>query len=237
MDDEIAAMNLTPVEGPLPHVVAMAFAKTDDVNERLKHCLDPERIATLLPNFPPQAVSEVGVSGKPMGEVIAGDLSIERYQTRFANGDARILFVVRTDDGPKVDWEAYARHSRALTHWLEETENPSIKRTEESAEVRIQAIPDSYYNFRFADERLWRAYRLTSPDLEQEAVTAYAAAGSVTERILTRELTAEKRMTLQLKSHPDDARRRQFEIEKVLAVGWVKSKGDFEARWQRENSD
>ena len=61
---------------------------------------------------------------------------------------------------------------------------------------------------------------------------AYIAADSVSAQIL-KQATAggAQRVTLQLRSRPQDALRQQYEIERVLAVGWVKGEGDYELEW------
>lgn len=230
LDKEFEALASDPVGGPLPHEVAMAFAKTSEVAARLKLCRDPGRIEALLPSFSEQAVSEIALSGLPRGEVIAEGLSIHRFELLFKGGYTRLLFVVRTDEGPKVDWESYARSCEPLQDWQNEARDPNFARGEESASVRVHVDRGHYYNFRFGSDDEWQSYQISSPDLE-EGVTAYAREGTATAAVLERVISGKKRMTLQLRSRLDDARKQQFEIERVHAVGWVTTEGDFEKRW------
>lgn len=230
IETEIALMDLKLDEGPQPYDIALKFVTTADPAERLQMARDPERVAALIPEFPEQAVSEIASHITPMGEVLAGQLSIARFKAHFERGKSRILFVIRTEEGPLVDWEAFARHSDALQRWMKEAKASGSSQTVETAEVRIHAIQDSYYNFGFSDESKWRSYQIAGPDLDEIAV-GYAEVGSKTARILDELLAVEMRMTLEIKSSPENARKRQFQIEKVLAIGWVKGEGDFEEKW------
>ena len=226
--------------GQLPEELAHKFTHTSDPQERLKLCRDPKRVTNLLASFPAQALSEVPRSVIPMGSAMVGTLSYERFAVTFSNGENRLLCVVRTDEGPKIDWEAYARHGNAFSSRIEENKTakagqkapPNLAETR-TAEVRVFASSSNYYNYRFSDDKAWRSYSLSSPDWEG-VVTAYAAAGSITARILDQALRHARgahRVTLQLRSRPQDALRQQFEIEKVSAVGWVRPEGDFEDNW------
>lgn len=235
IDQEIEGMNFGPVSDVLPHEVAMSFAMTADPQERLQHCRNPKQVAALIPEFSQQALSEIGVSGSPMGESNTHGLEVQRFKVVLEGGDTRMIFVVRTDEGPKVDWEAYAMHGQGLKRWIHEAQNsPQSTRKEETAEVRVFAIRDRYYNYRFSDESLWHAYKIGNTDLGT-AVTAYAKAGSTTAKILSQEVVTEKRLTLQLRSRTEDARNGQYEIERILAIDWVEPEGDFEENWQRKN--
>lgn len=316
LDGESASVASEWIVGPLPEEVAHSFTQTSDPKERLRWCRDPERVTPLLARFPEQAVSEIPSSVVAMGSISAGLLSYERFAVTFANGESRLLSVVRTKEGTKVDWEAYARFSDALTLWNEEAKSlrkrealvdqsrrsladaerlvaqqvaampkpPKGKVTAEQAqeaekerlnqarrvklareketaareelaavaaaqealsdgsaetavessdEVRVFISATNYYNFRFSDDQVWRAYTLSSPDLE-ELVTAYVAPDSLSARILEEAVTmsqGHQRVTLQIRSRPEDAFRQQYEIERVLAIGWVEGEGDYETSW------
>ena len=236
-EEEVAALNFPPAEGDLPLDVADKFLQTSDPLERMKYARDPQRIAQILSSFPEQARSEIPTDTRLFDNFVNEEPGVQRIETVFKDGTYRSLFIVRTPEGPKVDWEAYARWSNALQKWTAEAADPDFQRGEESAVVRVFINIEFYYNFRFSDEEVWKSYRIKSRDLP-DSVTAYAKADSVAAKILSTELDTEgKRMTLQLKSLPDDVRRKQFEIEKVLAVGWVIPSQDFETQWLRENAD
>lgn len=228
LDQEFEALLPGLEAGPPPHEVAIAFVKTSDLAERLRLCREPQRVASLLSTFPAQAVTEIAVSGIPIGEVIAQDLLVHRFEVLFANGEKRILFVVRTPEGPKVDWEAFARSCSPLQRWMNEIPDQRQPQ-EETAEVRIHLDLEEYYNYRFGDDE-WQSYLMTSPDLE-EGATAYVRRGTPSAKILQNTITAKKRVTLLLRSRPDDSQKKQFEIASVRAVGWVKAEGNFEERW------
>ena len=120
LDKEFGSLAANLYSGRLPEEVAQFFTQSSDPYVRLRWCRDPERVASLLASFPEQAVSEIPKSVEPMGGISAGVLSYERFAVTFANGENRLLCVVRTDEGTRVDWEAYARSSNALTLWSAE---------------------------------------------------------------------------------------------------------------------
>ena len=241
---------------PLPEKVAQNFTQSTDPQARLQWCRHPAMTANLLENFPEQALSEVPTSLNEMDSITTSTgLFFHRFSATFANGDRRLLALVHTDDGPKIDWQAYARHSQALQNWtkqartakgeksgaekafadLEKELPTSGNDTSTTAEVRVFLSPANYYNFRFSDSERWAAFTLTSPDLD-ESPTAYAKIGAVTGELLSKVLTGSQptRMTLHLERTLEDASRGQYKIKKVLAVGWLKGNGDFEAHWQSQ---
>lgn len=227
---------------PLPREIAENFTQSMDPQVRLQWCREPKTLSGLLDQFPGQALKEVPFSIEEIDEVTTGtDLLFHRFTATFSNGDRRLLAVVETDQGLKVDWEAYARHSRALQRWtaqaraarasagLEKASPAPDAETPETAEVRIFLSPSNYYNFHYNNSETWTAYRIESPDIEG-TLTAYAENGTPTADLLRATLTRPQptRLTLLLENRPQHALKDQFLIRKVLAIGWVKSGQEFD---------
>lgn len=234
LEEEFSAVSLSPAQKENQLIeVATAFIASPTPEERLQYARDPERVSQLLSEFPKQALSELPIDSKMSIDAISADMAVQRIDTIFRDGSSRSLYLVRTEEGPKVDWEAYARHSNALQRWTAEAGDLNFQREPETSEVRVFLSIENYYNFRFSDDEVWMSYRISSPDLE-DTVTAYARKGSTTAQILDEALGYEKkRVTLQLMSTIDDARNKQYQIEKVSALGWAKTEENFETSWLR----
>lgn len=236
LEEEFANLELGPDEtGGFPIEFAETFLNTSDPQERLKYVRDPEKVAQLFPSFPEEALSgipnrtEVVVSFSSIGT------SIHRIDAFFDNGGARSLYILDTNEGLKVDWESYARHSNALQEWGQNS--GTSERKEESVVARVKIGIENYYNFRFSDDEDWMSYRLESPDLD-DSFTAYAKKGSTTSKFLEWFVASqERRITLQLRCRSEDARNKQYEVEKVIAMGWVITKDDLEDFWLRNFSE
>ena len=192
--------------------VVESFTQATDPKERLQWCRNQEKTAQMLASFPEQALSEVPTELKSLGNaVVDTGLFLNRYMANFANGDRRLLVLVETEEGPRVDWECYARHSSA--EW-----SSILQGAEKEAVVRVFIAPSTYYNYRFRDERKWLSFTLTSPDIDK-SIAAYCARRSEVAELLKR-LKRGQRVTLKLKLDESIPDTRQCEISEVMAIGW-----------------
>jgi hypothetical protein len=122
----------------------------------------------------------------------------------------------------RVDFEALARK---CVPRIEEFLAQEI----ESAQVRVFAVRDNYYNGRFADEQAWKCYSLTSPELET-SLFAYAKLGSPQAEAMDMIFSQDEkrqRVTLEIR-RVEPRNSRQFEISQVLAEGWVLTERSFD---------
>jgi len=146
---------------------------------------------------------------------------LESVLVTFANGGNRIAFL--SPDANKqwrVDFDGFARYV-----------HPSWKKilegTAGEATVRVQVIPDNYYNGTYQDERSWACFAMPSPD-HQTLIFGYAARGTPQHAALVSTMNrAERsaqgglqRMTLMIR-HSGSGDRRQFEITRVLSDDWA----------------
>lgn len=95
--------------------------------------------------------------------------------------------------------------------------------------VRIFVAPDSYYNGIYADESLWTAYALSSPEVTN-LLYGYAKRGSSQEKALKRILASEEpfhSVTLRIKKNSESGPR-QFEISRVVAENWIIGESNFD---------
>ena len=73
------------------------------------------------------------------------------------SGGRRLLYVVGTDEGPRVDWDAYVRYGTAA--W-------ELFLQGEVAEATVRVFPSAsdYFDGSFKDREKWSAYALKSPE-------------------------------------------------------------------------
>jgi hypothetical protein len=81
--------------------------------------------------------------------------------------------------------------------------------------------PTDYYNFAFANDNKWQAYRLTSPD-GGNLLYGYAERGSVMNSKLRPSLDNQQTPLMLALKFPENATsNNQVLIEKIVAEGWV----------------
>lgn len=199
--------------------LAERFANASTAEEWLSMARDPERVAPLVHAFKPSFAK-----GRPLGikafgtEPFAGD-ELFQFSVTYEDGRSRLIHVIFTEDGPKVDWESFARSGGA---GFGELTAP----TEVEAELRVLVRRARYYNYNFADDRRWRAYEILNGDWP-EPFTGYAPMGSLSDDTLFR-ITGPNvdaspvRVILKVRAGGDDGARGQMEILEFVQQGWVK---------------
>ena len=196
---------------------ARAFAMSGKAEERLLLARGADLIAGRLQTYSPQARQEVPMEIRPIGFGTSEENHCALFKVVFPNGDTRLLSVVPTPDGSKVDWDCYARYCDAS--W-----DAIAAARVKAAKVRIFARPTRYFNFGFSDEDVWSCYSITSPDLEIP-LYGYVKKGSPTDRGI-REARGGKRgkavrMILALDIREADMKNRQVGISGLVSVGWT----------------
>ena len=216
--------------GETPLQIADSFLNCSDPQERLQYVRNPEKMASLMASFPEQARSETPVNRQLVINPVTKALGMILVKTVFEDYNTRSLYLVGTEDGPKVDWEAYSRSNKTLQKWFQ---NDSSNNIDESCEARVYISKEHYYNFRYSDDQIWDSYRIIIPESEQ-SVTGYAKKGTPTAAILSpfiNDTMPEQRVTLQLRNRSEDSQKQQFEIEAILSVTWVMNKENLEEAW------
>ncbi|MCP5538410.1 MAG: hypothetical protein H7A51_19520 [Akkermansiaceae bacterium] len=217
-----------------PNVVANAFLAATDPSERLKMARNWRDVKAHMTSYHAEALNgkTIGLGPVKIGNV--GGITCSSYEVVLASGDMRQLTVVPTEDGMKVDWDAYARYGTA-------TWSQILAGTVKSADVRVRVKPVGHYIFAFRDDTRWRCYLLSSPDVNQ-SVYAYAKVGSTTHEILKSAATQfdgpGARLTIRISSTKEGLKHRQFNLDRVLAIGWVLNKPEkFENTWVKPHAD
>lgn len=198
-----------------PMLVARNFTNNPEPAERLKWARNPQEIAGRISEYPEQAQSEIPTSIEKLSLITVKDLTYQSFVASFENGEQRFLCVVGTDEGPRVDWDTYARHGSAS--WDEILEGKVSE-----ASVRIMPALSDYYNGQFTDREKWQAFALDSPDLEVP-VYGYCEKGSELDEELREGIqSGARRAVVEIKrwefvSSAD----RQFVITRLRNFGWV----------------
>ena len=148
-----------------------------------------------------------------------------RFVANFADNSSRLICIVSSENGLRVDWDCYARYNnKALPEML-------AGKTQ-TAELRVFIRKSDYYNFSYKDDQQWTPFELESPDFEQ-LVYAYSLKGTTTGKLLDAALSRMApgkglQVTLQISSKQDSHKRKQFSIDRVYAFGWVRAEQDVE---------
>ncbi|WP_435893016.1 hypothetical protein [Oceaniferula spumae] len=203
--------------------VAELFTNAVESDKRLKWARNPDLVKPRLHEYAVQAVNAVPDRLVAVGSAKNSEFGFQCFMAYFTTGSPRPICVVATEDGPKVDWDCYARYGTASWELLL---NNSVK----SAEMRVLAVASDYYNYEFRDESKWQCYRIMSPDLDEEIygyVARDSAAAGVLSKITIWNKSSPMRVILKLTSGPDSLKRRQLRIKNAIAIGWVK--GDLSA--------
>ncbi|MCX6868368.1 MAG: hypothetical protein NTV46_19615 [Verrucomicrobia bacterium] len=143
----------------------------------------------------------------------AGTISILKIRTR--SHDELALAYVETPQGIKIDWESWVG-------WSDMSWEQFITLKPTTGQVfRLVLCPTDYYNFAFANDNKWQAYRLTSPD-GGHLLYGYAERGSVMNSKLRPSLENQQIPMMLALKFPDNATSdNQVLIEKIAAEGWV----------------
>ncbi|MFZ9937301.1 MAG: hypothetical protein ACO3JG_09615 [Luteolibacter sp.] len=197
--------------------VAKRFTSATSQEERLKCVRQADEVAAQMADFfnrGPGAHEKVEAV-VPMGPVVVGELNYESFRVRMTDGKMRILGVVPTGDGAKVDFHAYARHGSQPWSAMVSGE------AKEAAEMRVLVQLGNYYNFGFDDEQRWQNFTATSPDLEQPLQFYLERNNPAIAQLREVSPVRPTRVTLAIRPVADSHLNGQFEITRCLNLGWV----------------
>lgn len=209
--------------------VARAFLAETDPAKRLQWVRNADAVDMRLAEYPDDARREIGQIEKVLGHQMDGGRAVTGFVVAFPSGNLRLLEVVGTPDGPKVDWDAYARYGTASWEDLWSGKAPR-------AVVRVFCEPATEAQEPFADREKWTAFRLSSPDLPQLAL-GFAKIGTVREAMMKKVVLGSpryrQRFVLEVVRH-EGAHEALFEITRCLAVGWSLDERPVEEVWADE---
>lgn len=156
---------------------------------------------------------------KWLGIRYIGDRVVEEVTTMCSTGKSssiRLAQITRQSDGShKVDFGSYIRKT---SHPWEDIVDGNV----ETCIVRVTISKSAYHNGIFSDETKWRAYKISSPDMDTN-LHAYAEIGTE-EEIRIRDIlatdTQSPRVTLQIQRN-ETLLPKQFKISQVIARDWI----------------
>lgn len=207
--------------------VAQAFLKEADPTKRLKWVLNAEEVGSRLAEYPEEARAGVGEIQKVLGHQGDGAVPVTAFVVAFPTGNLRLLEVIGTPDGPRVDWDAYARYNTASWEDL-------LSGKAETAVVRVFCEPSSERPDPFADQGRWTGFRLSSPELPHAAL-GFADVGSVRDKMMKQVILGtpnyRQRFVLEIVRR-EGKEEPLFEIRRCMAVGWILGEKPVEETWE-----
>lgn len=206
--------------------VAHAFLREPDPAKRLQWVCNADEVKVRLAEYPEEARTAVGEIEKVLGHQMDEGRSVTGFVVAFPSGNLRLLEVVGTPDGPRVDWDAYARYGTASWEelWTGKAQN---------AVVRVFCEPATERPAPFEDQGKWTCFRMSSPDLPQ-AAQGFAQVGTMREKMMKSVVLStpnyRQRFVIEITRHAGKDEP-LFEITRCLAVGWVRGERDVEDEW------
>lgn len=197
-----------------PPRVAENFALSDSLEERLKWARRPEIIRTRLHRYDPQAIDVPASIINSIGTSIDPESKYYLYVAIFPDGARRMIAVMGTDEGPRVDFDAYAcLHS----HPWEDIVGGKVT----SARARIIIEPTNYYVRKYQDRERWVSYRI-STEIDEGVLYGYCERDSeLHQQLANVTRTSRGYSILDLKLSPADTNNKQVLITKLHSDDWI----------------
>ncbi|MFM7182189.1 MAG: hypothetical protein ACKO2G_12095, partial [Verrucomicrobiales bacterium] len=127
-----------------PPPLAEKFANASTADEWISMVRDPERVAPLVRAFKPRFASGRPLLVEAFGVEPFGSDEVYQFMVTYEDGRSRLIHILPTPKGPKVDWESFARSGGAS---YAELTAPAVV----EAELRVLVQRGRYYNYDFAD--------------------------------------------------------------------------------------
>lgn len=187
------------------------FLQAGSVEELLPLVREPARAEPRMRKLHPDGkVTAPGMAEFKPDELLERQGKVATIQIRDRTFQPRLISLVETPGGLKVDWEAWVGWSEIS--WKDFSE----KRVKTPTLFRVVLEPVDYYNFGFSDETHWVSYRLSTLDGEL-VLYGYTERGSELDgRIRPAPEVGRVNATLMLK-FPEQAET----SSQVLIDGWL----------------
>lgn len=210
---------------PEARQLAEDFGKSGDPASRLKMSRNPELTAKRMSEYSAEALEVRAAEVAFMDVVDLGGIMAARFLAKFESGQSRLICVVPTPEGLRVDWDCYARYNTAAWPKL-------LEGTVKSAELRVFAKRLDYYTFDYRDESKWISFELKNADHDQ-TLYAYASRGTTTAKLLEAAMPSAAsgknvQLTLRVSASGSGHKWKQFTIDRLYAFGWVRPEQDIE---------
>lgn len=192
------------------------FLKSTTVDEILPLVRQPEISGPRMRAFYPDGkIDPAGMSKFNSAGGLYSNGNFISVQITDSNLDERVITLVDTADGLKIDWESWA-------NWSDMTWEDFLRTKPTTSHVfRVTLSTVDYYNFDFSDDVKWHSYRLLSPT-GNKSLYGYALRGSSLDvRLQPTSETNRVNYMLSLVYPPNATSDSQVEIEGIVAEGWV----------------
>jgi len=211
-------------QGPLPQQLAEAFVKAATDDDRLKLVRHPEQVADSLRSWyrdGPGRTEEVAAvvalvqPVQPPQLNPGAEIEHAHFMVELTDGGRRLLAIMKSPTGGKVDFPCYARQCSAP--WSAILGGQVVQ-----ADVRAFVAGDLYYNFAYSDDTVWHNLTLTSPDLEGTLHLYVRRDASGLKELLEMPPSQPRRLFLKIThTSPENLAHRQFEVLEILAPDWT----------------
>jgi hypothetical protein len=220
------AVSITPEaateqwQGATPSEVRDGFLAAKSHADRMRWVRSPALVEPLVSAFYSTAPGSrekvtdfVSVPLPPFDTALPA-LEIARYGVLMEDGGKRLLSIVRTPDGAKLDFHTYSRHTSVP--WPDILEGRAA-----GAEVRVFVSPGQYHAAPFDSSSDWLPVAGGSPDVGADLLL-YVRRGTPECAAIEAALpAAPQRVTVSIAPVQDSWRRRQFQITSFHAMEWL----------------
>lgn len=204
-------------KGELPVQVVDHFVNASSLQDRLKWVRNPESVRDALREYyeaGPGAIEKVK-EVKPMSSLVSGTVAYDRFMICMDSGQDRMLGVILTPEGAKVDFLSYIGWCSVPWKNLLKGEADTV------GEARVTISVGNYYAEPFQDDTTWKHY-VTSIAGEDESLDLYVHRSS-RDGVILASLTASgpARVTVSLTRSDVPTRKAKYRITRLLAAEWV----------------
>lgn len=220
LQDKVEAAEPEPEKGEwqglLPADLAKRFTSAIPPEEKVPLVINPGEIEEEVLKFfregegSREVVKDVS---EPVGFATARGV-YEGFKIDFENARPRVLCVLITEEGGKVDFKSYARWNSVPWGKIVAGEADRVD------ELRVKIDAGNYYNGEYSDDSKW-FHLVASTDGEEETLDLYVKRGGLAERIIKDMLSIGKHaVTISVKVVDGPGSKPVLELEKLVALGW-----------------
>lgn len=200
----------------LAQPIAEAFLSATKVDQILPLIRNRERVETsILAYYAGGKIEPTGLSKFNATGQVSYKNSFAAVSILTTDFETKQLAFVDGTDGLKVDWESWVGWSEMPWDKLIES------RPTRPVLVRAMLRWVDYYNFSFADDSIWRSYRLISPDGEHTLYGYVERNSLLDQRLRPGEQSAYVAVTLKVLFPEIGDTRDQVLIDNYVSDGWV----------------
>ncbi|OYV04659.1 MAG: hypothetical protein CFE26_15715, partial [Verrucomicrobiales bacterium VVV1] len=167
-------------QGEVPAKVADHFLKATTLEDRLKWVRHPELVREILRQYyeTGPGAGEKMTELKPMSSLVSGTVAYDRFMVCMESGQDRMLGVVLSQEGAKVDFLGYIGWCSVPWADLLKGEAATV------SEARVTVSVGNYYAEPFQNDATWKHFVATMTG-DEKSLDLYVRRGSRDDVILT----------------------------------------------------